>query len=230
MKIVAYYRVSTKKQKESGLGLEAQQFTVGGFAKSSNGTILQEYTEIESGRKCDRLELQKALIHAKQADATLVVAKLDRLARNVAFLSALMESGVNFICCDNPNATPLTIHILAAIAEDEAKRTSRRTKEALAALKARGVKLGAANPVVYEKLAGKRGWRKGTENSRIIRAALQRDRYGSLLPVITALRERDATLSEIAQHLNSKGYVTTRGRQFTATQVMRVLDREAELV
>lgn len=230
MKIIAYYRVSTDKQRRSGLGLEAQKAAIVAFSDSAGGSILQTYTEIESGRKCDRLELQKALNHARQADATLVVAKLDRLARNVAFLSALMEAGVPFICCDNPNATPLTIHILAAIAEDEAKRISRRTKEALSALKARGVKLGAANPVVYEKLKGKRGWKKGTEQSKLMRARMQRERYGSLLPLMRELRDLGKSYPYIAAALNRQGYVTTRGRPFCPSQVMRVLDREAELV
>src|SRR5262245_32439937 len=146
VKIIAYYRVSTRKQGQSGLGLEGQQHEVQTFAQRNGASIVATYKEVESGRKSARPELQKALAHAKRSKAVLVAAKLDRLSRNVAFLSALMESKVEFVCCDNPHATPLTIHILAAVAEDEAKRISARTKAALAAAKRRGVVLGSARP------------------------------------------------------------------------------------
>jgi DNA invertase Pin-like site-specific DNA recombinase len=125
MNFVAYFRVSTAKQGESGLGLEGQMATVEAFSKSQGGTIMRSYTEVESGKKSDRQELARALGHAKRAKATLIVAKLDRLARNVAFTSQVMESGVEFICCDNPHANRLTIHILAAVAENEAKQISK---------------------------------------------------------------------------------------------------------
>ena len=130
MKLVAYYRVSTKQQGESGLGLEGQKVAVVGFASQNRADIVREYVEVESGKNSDRQELARALSHAKRAKATLVVAKLDRLARNVAFLSALMESGVEFVAVDQPHANRLTIHILAAVAEDEARRISERTKVA----------------------------------------------------------------------------------------------------
>ena len=145
-KIVAYYRVSTKRQGESGLGLEGQQVAVAAFAKQHGASIIASYIEVESGKRSDRPVLAQALGHARLAKATLVVAKLDRLARNVAFLSALMESGVDFVACDNEHANRLTIHILAAVAEAEAKAISERTKTALAAAKRRGVKLGSARP------------------------------------------------------------------------------------
>ena len=137
-KLVAYFRVSTRKQGESGLGLEAQQSCVADFARYGQHEIIAVYQEIETGKRSDRPELAKAISHAKRAKATLVIAKLDRLARNVHFLSGLMESRVDFVCCDNPNANRLTLHILAAVAEDEARRISERTKAALAAYKARG--------------------------------------------------------------------------------------------
>ena len=146
MNFVAYYRVSTERQGRSGLGLEGQRAAVAAYAKQVGATMLAEYTEVESGKRADRPELAKALPHAKRSKATLLVAKLDRLARNVAFLSAVMDSGVDFIACDNPHANRLTIHILAAVAEDEARRISDRTKAALGAAKARGTKLGSARP------------------------------------------------------------------------------------
>ena len=135
MKIIAYYRVSTKQQGESGLGLEGQVATVAAYARGQGAAILRAYREVESGKRADRPELAKALAHARRSRATLVIAKLDRLARNVHFLSGLMESNVDFIACDNPHANKLTIHILAAVAEDEAKRISERTRAALAAYK-----------------------------------------------------------------------------------------------
>ncbi|MCX6130796.1 MAG: recombinase family protein [Proteobacteria bacterium] len=134
-KIVAYFRVSTRKQGESGLGLEGQEAAIATYAQGGKVKILASYTEVESGKLAERRELSKALAHARRSKATLVVAKLDRLARNVAVLSALMDSGVEFIACDNPYANRLTIHILAAVAEDEARRISERTKTALAAYK-----------------------------------------------------------------------------------------------
>src|SRR5579863_178516 len=144
MKIIAYYRVSTKRQGRSGLGLDGQRAAVEAFAKRNGGKIVASYTEVESGKRSDRPELAKALGHARLAKATLVVAKLDRLARNVAFLSALMEAGVDFVACDNEHANRLTIHILAAVAESEARAISDRTTAALKAAKKRGIALGSA--------------------------------------------------------------------------------------
>src|SRR4051812_15854906 len=145
-KLVAYYRVSTKGQGDSGLGLEGQTSAVGAFAKGRGAEIIRAYTEVETGKRADRPELIKALAHAKRSKATLVIAKLDRLSRNVAFMANLMESGVDFTACDNPHANRLTIHILAAVAENEAKMISERTKAALTAYKARGGGLGTARP------------------------------------------------------------------------------------
>ena len=144
--VIGYVRVSTKGQGASGLGLEAQESAINAYAAQSDAKALRLYVEIESGRKSDRPQLAAALAHAKRSKATLIVAKLDRLSRNVAFLSALMESGVEFVAVDQPHANRLTIHILAAVAEDEARRISERTKTALAAAKARGTKLGSARP------------------------------------------------------------------------------------
>jgi DNA invertase Pin-like site-specific DNA recombinase len=117
----AYYRVSTKQQGDSGLGLEGQTAAVEGYVKGQGATIIKAYREIETGKRADRPELLKAIAHTKRSMATLVIAKLDRLARNVAFTANLMESGVDFVACDNPHANRLTIHILAAVAENEAR-------------------------------------------------------------------------------------------------------------
>ena len=140
-RFIPYYRVSTKRQGESGLGLEAQQVDVSKLIAEREGIEIAHYTEIETGKNSERPELEKAIAHAKLSNATLVVAKLDRLARNVAFTSALMESGIPFVCCDCKEANRFTLHILAAVAEEEARKIGERTKKALAAAKVRGVKL-----------------------------------------------------------------------------------------
>ena len=131
-KLVPYYRVSTRKQGESGLGLEAQVSCVINYARTGQHDIIASFQEIETGKRSDRPELAKAIAYSKRAKATLVIAKLDRLARNVHFLSGLMESQVEFVCCDNPHVNRLTLHILAAVAEDDARRISERTKAASA--------------------------------------------------------------------------------------------------
>ena len=118
-KFISYYRVSTQRQGQSGLGLEAQKASVREFV-NGHGELMAEYTEVESGKKADRPQLLTAMAHARRERATLVIAKLDRLARNVRFVATLMESGADFVCCDNPTANRLTVHILSAIAEDEA--------------------------------------------------------------------------------------------------------------
>src|SRR5262249_22246459 len=133
---IVYRRVSTKRQGESGLGLEAQQQAVETYATANQIKLLATYTEVESGRPADGPDPPTASSHAKASKAMLIVTNLDRLARNVSFLSALMDSGVEFCAVDNANANRLTIHILVAVAEDEARRISQRTKDALAAYKA----------------------------------------------------------------------------------------------
>lgn len=223
-KIVAYYRVSTKKQGQSGLGLDAQVAQVAAFAKSAGATILREFQEVETGKRSDRPKLRDAINHARITGATLVVAKLDRLARNVAFTSALMESKVNFVCCDCPHATPLTIHILAAVAEDEAKRISQRTKDALAQAKLRGVKLGQANPVTRAKSQGKTGWRKGSEQAKVARKERVDRIYGAILPIARILRDRGASFQEIANALNKEGYTTSQGKSWSKAVICRIFN------
>ena len=223
-KIIAYYRVSTKKQGESGLGLEGQESVVTDYAKHEGATVVMAYTEIETGKRSDRPQLTKALAHARRSKATLVVAKLDRLARNGAFTSALMESGADFVACDNPHANRLTIHILAAVAEDEARRISERTKTALAAYKARGGLLGGSRPECRNLTqdARKRGARAAGDAAR----AKAKDAYVDLIGDMVSMREAGDTYEEIAGRLNKAGQTTQRGKPWTPTAAWRVLKRE----
>lgn len=229
-KLIAYYRVSTKRQGDSGLGLEAQEAAVKAYAAACGASIVGSYTEVESGKLADRPELAKAVAHARRGKAKLTIAKLDRLARNVAFLSALMDGGCEFVACDNPHANRLTIHILAAVAEDEARRISERTKAALTAAKARGTLLGSARPghwTGHEK-ARLAGGAKGRGVSAIIRRRKAVAAVADLLPRMKELRAGGATLAQIAEKLNAEGQQTPRGCKWSATAVMRALDRAGE--
>jgi DNA invertase Pin-like site-specific DNA recombinase len=230
MKIIAYYRVSPKRQEESGLGLEAQKTAIEGFAQASRGTIAAAYVEVESGRKADRPKLALALAHAKRSKATLVVAKLDRLARNVAFLSAIMDSGVDFVACDNPHANRLTIHILAAVAEDEARRISERTKAALGAAKARGTKLGSARPGHWKGREDRRlaGSVAGAAAAAELHRKAASEAYTDLAPIVAELRDKGCTQAAIADELNKLGHTTRRGKAWNHVQVGRLLRRMAE--
>ncbi len=248
MKIISYIRVSTKSQGESGLGLEAQRSAVEAFAKERRATILAEYREVETGKRKDRPELAKALAHCRRSKATLVVAKLDRLARNVAFTSALMDSSVDFVCCDNPHANRLTIHILAAVAEAEAVAISERTKAALAAYKknrmvskriramypggvpadiveATAGKLGSARPGHWAGRQDRRlaGTRLAAKAAAEVNKRAAREAYTDLLPIISTMRAKGQTLQQIADWLNRMGHSTRRDRQWTPTQVGRAL-------
>lgn len=222
-KHIAYYRVSTKRQGESGLGLDAQRTAVSPYAP------IEAYTEVETGKKSDRPELQKALAHAKATGATLVVAKLDRLARNVHFISSLMESGVDFVCVDQPNVTPFVLHVLAAVAEYEASLISERTKAGLAEAKKRGKLLGARNPVIAAALKRSSNPERASQAAHSRRKVLQKEHYAAIVPAIIALRDNGFTFKAIARHLNEKGYVNSRGNKFSASQVYRVLQREEAL-
>jgi DNA invertase Pin-like site-specific DNA recombinase len=222
-KLIAYIRVSTRKQERSGLGLEAQMASVEQYAQSVGGVIVKVYIETETGKIADRPELQKALAHAKCIGATLVVAKLDRLARNVEFTAALMNSGADFVACDNPTANRLTIHILAAVAEDEARRISERTRAALQAYKRRGGLLGASLPQCRNLDQGAR--EKGAAAAGRAVHQLASAAYLHILPLVEQLRSEGNTLEVIASKLNSQGYSTRRGKSWNPTQVMRVLER-----
>lgn len=217
-KFVAYYRVSTQRQGRSGLGLAAQQAAVGEHLARVGGRLIGEFKEIESGKAVDRPKLIEAIRHAKLSRATLVIAKLDRLARNFHFLRQLEQSGLKFVCCDMPEANQLTVHILAAVAEDEARRISDRTKAALAAAKARGTKLGGDRVGIYRFAAI--GARASAE-ARTERAHAWATDAASMIADIRG--RRTMSLRQIASELNDRGFTTPRGKQWTAAQVQRVL-------
>jgi DNA invertase Pin-like site-specific DNA recombinase len=218
-KFVAYYRVSTQRQGRSGLGLEAQQTAVQDYLNGGDWRLVAEVTEVESGKRSDRPKLAEALKLSRLHGATLIIAKLDRLARNVAFISNLMESGVEFHAVDFPQANRLTVHILAAVAEHEAKMISERTKAALAAAKRRGVKLGGYRGTTITKAMRKAAM-----------AAIEKradDRAADLMPTISELQAGGAmSLRAIAAGLNERGIPTARGGTWSAVQVLRVLDRQ----
>jgi DNA invertase Pin-like site-specific DNA recombinase len=218
-RFVSYYRVSTAQQGASGLGLEAQREAVSRHVAGAGGAIVAEFTEIESGKKNDRPQIAAALAACRLRRATLVIAKLDRLARNVAFISNLMESGVDFVACDNPHATPLLIHILASVAEHEREMISVRTIAALAAAKARGVKLG--NPHLRP------GDRRAARLARKARTAVANAHALDVLPYIEAARRAGCkSLGELAQALTARGIRTPAGGQeWHAFQVARILER-----
>lgn len=216
---IAYYRVSTAQQGSSGLGLEAQRAAVARHVHVTGGKLVGEFEEVESGKKNDRPQIAAALIGCRAHRATLIIAKLDRLARNVAFISSLMESGVEFVAADMPMANRLTVHILAAVAEHEREMISARTKAALQAAKARGVKLG--NPQLR---AGNRLSAMAAARSRQRRS---RDKARDIAPYIDAAKKAGcATLKELAAALTARGIKTPAGRaEWGPEQVRRVLAR-----
>lgn len=222
-KFVAYYRVSTQKQGRSGLGLEAQKQAVQEYLNGGKWKLVAEFTEIESGKKDDRPELAKALHRAKVTGATLVVAKLDRLSRNVAFLANLQESKVSFVCCDMKDATEFTINILAAVAQHERKLISERTKNAMAAAKKRGVKFG--NPGDAKSLRGLALGNKAAVPA--IQAKADKFARENIIPVIEDIRAAGmSTLREIADELNAREIKTARGGKWHAMTVRNVLARD----
>ena len=212
---VAYHRVSTDRQGRSGLGLEAQQAAVLAFLNGGGWKLIGEFTEVETGRSPARLtlpkrpQLQEAIAEAKKRKATLVIARLDRLARSVAFIANLMETGVDFRAADMPNADNFMLHVYAAMAEEEGRRIASRTKAALAAAKARGKRLGRTGKI------------RARENKAAAEAFAHK-----LTPVLRELR-RDGieTVRGIAEELNRRGVETPRGGQWHPTSVARLLAR-----
>lgn len=210
---VAYYRVSTDRQGASGLGLEAQRTAV--LAHIGAGQLTEEYTEVESGKKhTNRPQLLAALQHCRKKKATLVIAKLDRLGRNVAFIAALMESGAEFVCCDNPHANRLMLHMLAAFAEHEAAAISERTRAALAAAKARGVKLGNPKPLAALDLA------------RAVHVA--RRPAPEVLNIMHSFEGQGMSFRAIARELNRLNVRTGRGCEWFGVTVKAALKQYLE--
>ena len=205
--LVAYYRVSTERQGLSGLGLDAQRLAVAAYAAGRD--LLGEFVEVESARKDNRPQLGAALALCRQKRAVLVIAKLDRLARSVAFISNLMESGVEFVAVDMPQANRLTLHILAAVAEHEREMISQRTRAALAVAKARGVRLGNPHPDLAKA---------GAAASKM--ACQFRSR---MAPAILSLLAEGRSLRGIAAELNAKGIISARGRAWHAASIRAVI-------
>lgn len=220
-KLVAYHRVSTAKQGSSGLGLEAQRASIEAYSDRIGASLVASFTEVESGKDNDRPELMKALHHAKVTGSVLVIAKLDRLSRNAAFLLTLQDSGVRFVAADMPEANNFTVGIMALVAQQEREATSKRTKEALQAAKARGKKLGNPNGAAALMRAGK-GNAAGVE---AVKAKAQ-DYAEDLRPVIGALQAEGLTsLGALAGALNERGIRTPRGGSWHKTSVGNLLDR-----
>jgi DNA invertase Pin-like site-specific DNA recombinase len=238
-KFVAYYRVSTGRQGKSGLGIEAQREAVRTYLNGGDWTIVEEHTEVESGKRSDRPALDKALAAARLHRAALVVSKVDRLTRSVAFLSRLLEAGVDVRFADLPQIEGATgrflLQQMVAVAELEAGMISKRTKDALAAAKKRGTKLGGRRrKIVGKDDRGKPVYGAVANGSPRARAAAMRvrqeraaQRATDIAPTIKTLQERGATsLQAIADGLNAQGIPTARGGgSWSATQVMRVLAR-----
>ncbi len=221
MRIVAYERVSTARQGASGLGMEAQRQAIEGYAAQRSAAILARFTEVESGRNPDRPELAKALHLAKVTGATLVIAKLDRLSRNAAFLLTPRDSGVRFVAVDLPEANDLTVGIMALVAQQEREAISKRTREALAVARSRGVRLGNPNGAAALRRAG--------EGGVALRAAIARNADAharDLSPVVADIRASGATsLRAIAAEMNARGMLMRRGGRWHVSSVTNLLDR-----
>jgi DNA invertase Pin-like site-specific DNA recombinase len=212
---VGYYRVSTDRQGRSGLGLDAQKTAVEAFLNRSGGVLRAAFTEVQSGKDDDRPQLSAALKLCRLTNSTLLIAKLDRLSRNVAFLAALQQAGTKFVACDLPEANELVVHILAAVAQAERKAISERTKAALAAAKARGIRLG--NPRL------KPGTRASAAIASTARSKRASDRAKELLDVIeNAARLGHVTLRQLAHYLNELGIASPNGTQWHANSVRRM--------
>ena len=211
-----YYRVSTQKQGASGLGLEAQQAAVRAFVAES-AQLLPEYVEVESGKNNHRPQLLAAIAEARRVGATLLIAKLDRLSRNAGFIFTLRDAGVDFVCCDMPDANTLTVGLFAVLAQHERETISRRTKDALQAKKARGATLGT--PANLTDDARAKGRANMQQNAREHQANRQATRLAGLL------RAQGHSLPQIAQELTAAGYRTRRGGVFHPTTVNRLLER-----
>lgn len=214
---VSYLRVSTGKQERSGLGLEAQRKAVTDYLNGGHWTLIREFVETESGKRDDRPALVEALTLCRIYGATLVIAKLDRLSRDAHFLLSLQKAGVRFVAVDMPFADAFTVGILAMVAQKEREMIAVRTKDALAAAKARGVKLGGDRGNLPAVAA------KGALASVVARSKKAKERASDLAPMIASMTAEGLSLSQIANALNQQNISTARGGKWQATQVSRVL-------
>lgn len=220
-RVVAYYRVSTEAQGRSGLGLDAQRHSVRALCEGRSWQIVAEYTEVESGKRNDRPQLEAALADARRTGAKLVVAKLDRLSRNAEFTLRMRNSGVDFTCADNPDVNRLTIGLLAVINEDERERIAERTRAALQAAKARGVKLGNPNGAAAIRRAGK-GNVAGVEAVKDNAQRYAMDLAGTVGEIRAS---GNTSLPTIAAELNARHIQTRRGGRWHASSVRNLLAR-----
>ena len=215
-KYIAYYRVSTQKQGVSGLGLDAQRSEVARFVERG-GVLVTEYQDIESGKNNNRPNLIRAIEDCKKQEATLLIAKLDRLSRNASFILTLRDSKIDFVCCDMPDANSITIGIMAILAQEERERTSMRTKVALAELKKRGKKLGTPENLTEQARVNSLKVRQENaytdENSR---------KAGAL---IVSMREQGKSFYQITKDLNNLGFKTRTGKTFQQNQVQILFAR-----
>ncbi len=217
-KIVSYLRVSTQKQGRSGLGLEAQRRAVAEFLSGGRGALVAEFVEVESGKRDDRPKLAEAMALCRLHNATLVIAKLDRLSRDAAFLLGLQKAGVRFVAADMPEANELVVGIMAVVAQAERKMISQRTKAALAAARAGGVKLGTPGNLRNQAAGGEKG--------RAARIRIAAERAADLAPIIADVRATGAvSLRAIAANLNQRGIPAPSGGEWSAVQVRRVAVR-----
>lgn len=230
-KFVSYLRVSTHKQGENGLGIEAQRAAVADFLNGGNWKVIEEYKEVESGKRDDRPELCKALAHARATGATLVIAKLDRLSRDAHFLLGLEKAGVDFVAVDMPGANRMTVGVMALVADEERRMISARTKAALAAAKARGTwvsksgrtinRLGNPNGAAALRRAG-----KGNAAAGAALKARADEHAARVLPIVDAIRADGVTsLAGIAAELNARGILTANGGKWYAMTVKNLLAR-----
>lgn len=219
-RFVAYYRVSTDRQGRSGLGLEAQRKAVADYLNGGRWTLTAEFTEVESGKSDARPKLAEALALCRAYNATLVIAKLDRLSRDAHFLLGLQKAKVRFVAADMPEANETLVGIMAVIAQAERKMIADRTRAALAAAKARGVKLGG------KRKNSRAIHRAGVPKSVAVRKAKAADFASNLAPVIASVRKEGATtMRAIADALNERGVPTPRGGVWGPSQVQRMLQR-----
>lgn len=228
MRAIAYYRVSTRQQGASGLGIEAQRETVKAFLSGRGWPPLGEFVEVESGKRNDRPQLEAAIRACRVHRAKLVIAKLDRLSRNAAFLMTLRDSGVEFVACDLPDANTLTVGVMALLAQQERELISARTKAALAAVKARNAKL---EPAKRKQIGGRRENGHQLDDGDRVRAAeararIVRERAADLAPTIAEMRAAGITSAAgIARALNERQIPASRGGRWQAVQVQRLLSR-----